>query len=152
MEYDKHWKIPFGKYVKNEPKKTNTQAPRTIDAIYLTVNLKNEVGYVVLDLEYGIPINRREVTDIPVQNLVIKSVGNMVEDNKITTLKFENKSRVLLHPNYCLAGVNYEDTNLSKSEDTKDDEQNSHKYDIEKYERVDAEERCKRIRRICRNT
>ena len=25
---------------KNEPKKTNTQAPRKIDAIYLTVNLK----------------------------------------------------------------------------------------------------------------
>ena len=31
---------------------------------------------------------RRKVTDIPVNNLVIKVVGNMAADNKITTIKF----------------------------------------------------------------
>ena len=31
----------------------------------------------------------------------------MAADNKITTLKFENKLGVLLHPNYWLAGVDY---------------------------------------------
>ena len=60
-------------------------------------------------MKYGLPITRRKVTDITVQNLVIKDVGNMAVDNKITTLKFENKSGLLLHPNYWLAGVDYEE-------------------------------------------
>ena len=47
----------------------------------------------------------------------------MAEDNKTTTLKFEiNKSGVLLHPNYWLAGVNYEDKNTNESEDINNDE------------------------------
>ena len=37
----------------------------------------------------------------------------MAADNKITTLKFENKSEVLLHPNCWLAGVDYEDKNAN---------------------------------------
>ena len=109
---------------KNEPKKNNTQAPRTIDAIYLTVNLKKQGKYVVLDLKYRLTVTRRKVTDIPVKNMVIKAVGNMAADNKITTAKFENKSGVLLHPNYWLAGVDYEYKNTKKSEDINDDEQN----------------------------
>ena len=36
--------------------KTNNQAPRTIDAIYFTVNLKKQGGYAVLDLKSGLPI------------------------------------------------------------------------------------------------
>ena len=35
----------------------------------------------------------------------------MSTDNKITTLYFETKSGVLLNPNDCLAGLNYEDEN-----------------------------------------
>ena len=68
MDYDKHCQIPFGGYVKNEQKKTNTQSTRTIYAIYLTVNLKNQGGYVVLDLKSGLPIARIKVTDIPGPN------------------------------------------------------------------------------------
>ena len=107
---------------------------------------------MVIFLKYGIPVTRIKVTEIKVNILVIKSVDKVAEEDKIVTQNFDNKLLVLLYTNDCLAGVNYEDTNLSKSEDTNDDEQNSHKYDMEKYERVDAEERCKRIRRICRNT
>ena len=47
----------------------------------------------------------------------------MVADNKITTIKFENKSGVLLHPNYWLAGVDYKTKNTNDSEDTNDDKQ-----------------------------
>ena len=48
----------------------------------------------------------------------------MEADNKVTTLKFENKSGVLLHPNYCLVGVDYEDKNANESEDTNNDKKN----------------------------
>ena len=40
-------------------------------------------------------------------------MGNLVVDNKITTLKLENKSGVLLNPNYWLSGVYCEDKNVN---------------------------------------
>ena len=46
----------------------------------------------------------------------------MASDNKTTTLKFEIKSGVLLHDNYWLVGVDYEDKNVNESKDIKDDE------------------------------
>ena len=48
----------------------------------------------------------------------------MVSENKTTTLKFENKSRVLLKPNYWLEVVDYQDKNANKSEEIKNYEQN----------------------------
>ena len=44
-----------------------------------------------MDLKYGIPITRREITEIPFNNSVIKSVEKMAVDNKIMTLNFETK-------------------------------------------------------------
>ena len=90
MDYNNHFQIPFGEYLQalNNPNKINTQGPRTMGDIYLTVNFKKQGGYVVIDFESGVPITRRKFTDIPVQNLIIKSVGNMVADNIIATLKF----------------------------------------------------------------
>ena len=102
----------------------NSQSSITIDAIYFKVKLKNQGGYFVLDLKSGIPITRRKVTDILVKHLFIEAVGNIKANNKITTLKFENKSEVLLHTNYWLTGVDYEDTKSNESEDINDDEQN----------------------------
>ena len=78
-----------------------------------------------MDLKSGLPITRRKVTNIPVKTLVTKSVDNMAAENRIATLKFENKSGVLFHPNYCLTGVNNVDKNANESEDTNNDEQNS---------------------------
>ena len=94
--------------LKENPKKTNNQAPRTIDEIYLTLNLKRKGGYVVLDFKSGIPITRIQVTDIPVKKMVIKAVHLDDTANKIITLKFQNNSGVSLHPNYCMSGVDCE--------------------------------------------
>ena len=51
-------------------------------------------------------------------------MDNMAAENKTTTLKFENRSGVLFHPNYFLAGVDYEDKNANKIKDINNDEQN----------------------------
>ena len=67
----------------------------------------------------------------------------MAAENRFTTLKFENKSGVLLHPNNWLAVVDYEDKNMNESEDIHDDEKNSHKDDIKQDERLYAEEHFK---------
>ena len=67
----------------------------------------------------------------------------MAAENKITTLKFEKKSGVLLHSNYWLAGVDNEDKNANESEDINYGENNSHKDDIKQDKIVDAEEHFK---------
>ena len=46
----------------------------------------------------------------------------MSSENKITTLNFENRSGVLLNPNYWMAEVDHEDKNTSEIEDINDDE------------------------------
>ena len=50
LYYDKHCQISSGVYVKslNNKKKTNTGAPRTIDAIYLTKTLNIQECHVVM--------------------------------------------------------------------------------------------------------
>ena len=89
-----------------------------------------------MDLKSGLPINRRNVTDIPAKNLVIIAMDKLEEDNKIATLNIENKSVALINPNYQLEGMNYEDKNKNESEDIHNYEQNSQKHDIKQYERV----------------
>ena len=58
----------------NYPKKIRTQAQRKIDAIYLAVELNKQGGHMVMDFKSGIPVTIIKVTDIPVNNLVIKSM------------------------------------------------------------------------------
>ena len=79
--------------------------------------LKKSRGVCCSGFETRLTIARGKVTDIPVKNLVIKAVNNMAEDNKITNIRFENKSGVLLHPNYWLEGVDYEYKNVNESKD-----------------------------------
>ena len=60
-----------------------------------------------MDFKSGLTITRRKVTEITVNDLVIKSAGKMAADNKITNLNIENRSGVLLDPYDCLSGVDY---------------------------------------------
>ena len=50
VDYEKHLKIPFSTYVldNNEPKPTNSNAPRRLDCIYLRATDSAEVGDVLL--------------------------------------------------------------------------------------------------------
>ena len=76
LEYNKHFQTLFVEYVQevNEPMKNNTQSPRNINAIYLTVNLNKKGDRVVIYLKYALPVTRRKVTYIQVNNLVVTAV------------------------------------------------------------------------------
>ena len=62
----------------------------------MTVILIKQEGHVVMNLKYKIPVTRKKVDEIPVNYLVIKSMDKMKADDKITILKFENKSRSVI--------------------------------------------------------
>ena len=68
MDYNKECLIPFGAYVQanNEPTFTNSNAPHTLDAIYLRPTQNLQGGHELMDLNSGKLITRSRVTDIPI--------------------------------------------------------------------------------------
>ena len=59
-DYNKHCQVPFGAYVQacHETNPTNTNAPRTIDAIYLCPLNNIQGGHELMDLNSGKLITR----------------------------------------------------------------------------------------------
>jgi hypothetical protein len=88
LDYTKHCKFTFGAYVQanNEPQPTNTNAPRTIDCIYLRPFPNLQGGHEVMDLRSGRVITRRNLTEIPVTDLVIQAVEDLALQQGVTTL------------------------------------------------------------------
>ena len=73
LDYEKHRAISFGTFVQahTEPLPSNTQAPRTLDAIYLRYVANQQGGHEVLDLRTQRVITRCPVTPIPMTENVI---------------------------------------------------------------------------------
>ena len=95
LDYKKECQVPFGAYVQahNQPTYTNSNAPRTLDAIYLRPAQNMQRGHELMDLTLGLVITRANVTEIPVTDLVIKAVEKMGYDQGFPTtgLKFTNR-------------------------------------------------------------
>jgi hypothetical protein len=63
LDYDKHCVVPFGAYVQanHETNQTNSNAARTIDAIYLQPALNTQGGHELYDLNSNRVITRARV-------------------------------------------------------------------------------------------
>ena len=73
IDYEKELSIPFGAYVQgsNEPKPSNTNAPRTLDCIYLGPVKSKQGGHKLMDISTGKMITRRRVKELPMTDIVI---------------------------------------------------------------------------------
>ena len=89
--------IPFGAYVQanHETLQTNSNAPRTLDGIYLRPVLSIQGGHEIMDLNSGETITRARATEIPVTPVVIKAVEDMAYRQGFKSLKFKNRNIVL---------------------------------------------------------
>jgi hypothetical protein len=92
LDYEKHCAVPFGAYVQanHETNQTNSNAARTLDAIYLRPALNMQGGHELYDLNSGRVITCARVTQIPVTDMVIKAIERIAEDQGFKTLKFKN--------------------------------------------------------------
>jgi hypothetical protein len=117
LDFQKHCKVPFGAYVQanNEPDPTNTNAPRTIDCIFLPSFPILQGGHEVMDLRSGRVITRRNPKELPVTDLVIQAVENMAIQQGLTTLKFTNRTAPSIYPADWIAGVDYEEDDSGDS-------------------------------------
>jgi hypothetical protein len=62
-----------------------------------------------MDLRFGRVITRRNLSEIPVTDLVIQAVEDLALQQGITTLKFTNNTRQNIYPADWMAGVEYEE-------------------------------------------
>jgi hypothetical protein len=149
LDYNKHCQVPFGAYVQavqeNNPK--NTNAPRTIEAIYLRPSNNIQGGHELMDLNSGRVITRPRVWELPVTSLVIKAVEAMAEEQGIKSLKLQNRRKSEFYPADWIAGVDYEverdDENndeVQNENDDDDNDDNDDDNDEEEYDRVDQQE------------
>ena len=111
LDFDKHCQVPFGSYVQvnqeNDP--TNTQAPRTIDAIYLRPMKNRQGGHEVMNLMTGQVITRNRIWERPLTDLVIAAVEAMADEQGIKTLKLQGRNKVRLYPADWTEGMEYEE-------------------------------------------
>ena len=109
INYRKDLMFPFGTYVqatlRNDP--TNTNAPTTVDAIYLRPMRNDQGGHEVMSLATGRKILPNKVFELPVTQTVIEHVEAMAEAQGIKTLKLSNKRNTVFYPSDWITGVDY---------------------------------------------
>jgi len=76
IDFHRQCLVPFGEYAQavNNPQPTNTNAPRTIDAIYLMPTSNKKGGHIVMDLTTDRAITRPRVTPVPITPVVIHAI------------------------------------------------------------------------------
>jgi hypothetical protein len=119
LDYTKHCQYSFGTYVQahDEPDPSNTNAPHTLDGIYLCYNDNEQGGHDVLHLQMNCIITRHWVTPIPPTPAVIKMVHHIaISDGVPKGLKITNNTGQVLYDSTWIAGVDY-DEEAFKDED-----------------------------------
>ena len=136
LDYENYCQVPFGAYVQanqeNDPK--NTNAPRTIDAIYLRPVPSNiQGGHELMDLNSGRLITRPRVWEIPITDIVIKAVEKMGAKQGIKSLKLRNRRNDIFYPTDWIAGVDYAE-NANANDDNDNDDNDDENYDDEDHD------------------
>jgi hypothetical protein len=156
LDYTKHCAFSFGTYVQahTEPSPSNTQEPRTLDAIYLRPAGNLQGGHQLMDLRTGRMLSLRKITPLPITQSVIDTVNAMAKSQDMPQgLKIATKMGRLLYDSTWIAGVDYEDNNddddndENENEDENIDEDEDEQQDQDEvdpnemeYDRVDQEE------------
>ena len=73
LDYNRHCQYALGTYVQahDEPQFSNTNAPRSLDCIYLRYNDNVQGGHELLHLPTNSMLTRRTITPVPITPAVI---------------------------------------------------------------------------------
>ena len=125
LDYNRDCRYEFGAYVQanqhNEP--TNSNEPRTIDAIYLRPTMNQQGGHELMDLHTGHLITRSKVTVLPITASAIARVDELGFAQGFKKLVFKNRHGIYLPDADWIAGVDYAPPNVyDEQDDANDDE------------------------------
>jgi hypothetical protein len=85
LDFNKHCKYLFGSYIQphNDPYPKNTNSPRTIDCIYLRYFDNFQGGHELYNLNTRQIIKRQHVTELPMNDEIIKKVEEIGKAEKM---------------------------------------------------------------------
>jgi hypothetical protein len=127
IDYEKELSIPFGAYDQRstEPKPNITNAPRTLDCIYLGPIRNKQSGHKLMDLSTGKLITRRQVIDLPMTDIVIRAVEKIAKKQGIKSLKITTRDNAPFEDADWIEEVDgTEKEKESKSNESKSDSDN----------------------------
>jgi len=141
LDYKRHCQFPLGAYVQahDEPQPSNTQAPRTLDAVYLR---PTDTGHDVYDIGTRRVINRRTLTQLPITPAIINAVNEAAKADGQTGLRITTRDNKVLYDSSWTAGVDYEEDSESDSDseyETESEDDDS-EYNMKDYEAEEQEE------------
>ena len=124
LDYERHCKYQIGEYVQahEEPTHTNTNAPRSLDCIYLRPMDNAQGGHELLHLQTNKIVKRSNLTKIPITPSIIKQVHALAELEEMPKgLKITNRANQVIFNSAWIAGVDY-DEDLFDDEDHDEDD------------------------------
>ena len=148
LDYERHCRYQIGEYVQahDEPNHTNTNAPRSLDCIYLRPMDNAQGGHEVLHLQTNKVIKRRKLTKVPMPPSIIKQVHALAAlDNMPQGLKISNRANNIIFDSAWIAGVDYDeedfDDEVYDEEDDEEDDDDDENEDYEgDYDEMDTHE------------
>jgi hypothetical protein len=143
--YQHHCKTSCGTYVlaHNEPDKTNTNAPRALDCLYLRPTASG--CHECLHLQTNKVITRRRVTPSPLTPDILKLIHSIAEQDEMPKgLKISNRFGTILFDSSWIAGVDYNEGQFEDEDyddnDSDNDDKDQNALDNENYDTMDPNE------------
>ncbi|KAG7350725.1 reverse transcriptase RNA-dependent DNA polymerase [Nitzschia inconspicua] len=134
-----HTFVMKGMFLFNEPDPSNTNAPRTLDCIYLRYTDNDQGGHELLHLATNRIITRRQVTPIPLTPAAIQAVHTLAENQGMPRgLKISSRTGPILYDSAWIAGVDYDEEAFDEYDD--DTYNDDDKYEEENSADTDSEE------------
>jgi hypothetical protein len=99
IDYERHCEYRIGEYVlaHDEPARTNTNAPRALDCIYLCATESIQEGHELLHLQMNSVITRHKLTKMVLTPSIIRMVHRLAEiDEMPKGLKIANRADLIL--------------------------------------------------------
>jgi hypothetical protein len=120
IDYERHCEYRIGEYVlaHDEPARTNTNAPRALDCIYLCALKSMQEGHELLHLRMNSVITRCKLTKMVLTPSIIRMVVHRLAeiDEMPKGLKIANWADLIVFDSAWIAGVDY-DAELFEDDD-----------------------------------
>lgn len=135
LDYNKHCQFTFGEYVQahNEPEPSNTNAPRSLDCLYLRSLANQQGGHELFHLQTNRVINRRDCTSVKLTPYVIRQVHELARQEGMPPgLKIANRIDNILYDSAWTAGVEDEvEVDNNEQDDDSDPEESDEESDVD---------------------
>ena len=133
LNYKLHCQYSLGSYVQahDEPDPTNTQEPRSLDAVYLR---PMDHGHEVYNLATQRVITRRHLTVFPVTPTIIQAVEQIAAHEEQKGLRIKTKQGHTIYDSSWTAGVDYDEEEQDDNYEEDDDEEEEDEDDSEQDE------------------